>query len=464
MMNKQTNNESFAPQLRFPEFRDSEAWKKQQIQDLIDEKIIIDHLDGNHGTLYPRAEEFSKEGIPYISADDFISGYVDFGRCKYLPLSRARLFKKGVAKDGDILFAHNGTVGTIAKLNTSFKFVVLSTTATYFRCDNKFLLNDFVKYAFASPAFIRQYVRVMFQSTRNQIPITAQRKFYLQLPFPSEQQKIANCLSSLDKLIALQTEKLDHFKAHKKGLMQQLFPVSVGFVQPTDISHFGSRVEGNTPKLCFPEFRDMGWSEDSIASLVKEGILLAPKDGNHGEMHPKSSDFVEMGIPFVMANDIQNGEIDYSECTYIKKERADSLKKGFAQEGDVLLTHKGTVGEVALVSDIEFPYLMLTPQVTYYRIKDEEKLSNKFLATLFISEYFQRPLKVIADSGPRPYIGIIKQGKLKVTMPKNILEQQKIADTISSLDNLITIQAKKINTLKTHKKGLMQQLFPFDNE
>lgn len=196
------------------------------IQEMIDQQFIVGHLDGNHGELYPKAEEFSqnKEGIPYITANDFISGSVDFSRCKRLPIERARLFKKGVARDGDILFAHNATVGPVAKLSTSEEFVILSTTATYFRCNAKYLSGDFLKSALSSPDFVAQYSRVMSQSTRDQVPITTQRKLELQAPTQPEQQRIASCLSSLDALIAAETQKLEAIKTHKKGLMQQLFP------------------------------------------------------------------------------------------------------------------------------------------------------------------------------------------------------------------------------------------------
>ena len=212
------------PKYRFPEFVNDGEWVEESIQKLLDEKIIVSHLDGNHGALYPRAEEFSKEGIPYITANDFISGLVDFTNCKHLPLQRAKKFKKGVAKDGDILFAHNATVGPVSKLITDLSFVILSTTATYYRCDNESLINDFLLFALSSPFFVRQYARVMSQSTRNQVPITTQRKFYLQLPKPEEQQKIASFLSALDALIAAQAQKIEQLKLHKKGLMQGLFP------------------------------------------------------------------------------------------------------------------------------------------------------------------------------------------------------------------------------------------------
>jgi type I restriction enzyme, S subunit len=265
----------------------------------------------------------------------------------------------------------------------------------------------------------------------------------INLPEIKEQQKIADCLSSLDELVSAHNQKLDALKAHKKGLMQQLFPA-----------------EGETvPKLRFPEFSE-AWTKSTIGMLIQNELIFPPKDGNHGNIHPKSSDYVKYGIPFIMANDIKNGEIDLLKCSHLTKEQADNLQKGFAKEGDVLLTHKGTVGSVTIVKENEFPYLMLTPQVTYYRVKDKEKLLNKFLAYSFISELFQGELKNASGGGTRAYIGITAQKNLNVAIAPTFDEQQKIADCLSAIDDLIIAQSQKIETLKSHKKGLMQQLFP----
>jgi len=231
--------------------------------------------------------------------------------------------------------------------------------------------------------------------------------------------------------------------------MQQLFPA-----------------EGETlPKLRFPEFRDAEeWDTRSIDALVEDGVLESPRDGNHGNIHPKTSDYASKGIPFVMASDIRGGEINYEHCVFIRKEQADALQKGFAIEGDVLLTHKGTVGAVAVVGKIDYPYIMLTPQVTYYRVRDEGRLLNRFLAHVFTSDVFQASILVAAGGGTRSYIGITEQAKLLISIPVDVREQQKIADCLSSLDELITAQTQKLAALKIHKKGLMQQLFPMLNE
>jgi len=120
------------------------------------------------------------------------------------------------------------------------------------------------------------------------------------------------------------------------------------------------------------------WEEITIKDAVDLGILEKPLDGNHGEIHPKGDDFVETGIPFIMASDIKNGTVDLVNCSFISEEQALTLRKGFSINGDVLLTHKATLGEVALlVTNLDF--VMLTPQVTYYRIKDKNQLCNKYL-------------------------------------------------------------------------------------
>jgi type I restriction enzyme S subunit len=212
---------------------------------------------------------------------------------------------------------------------------------------------------------------------------------------------------------------VDALKTHKKGLMQELFPR-----------------EGETrPRLRFLEFQNTGeWSFTTVGGLVEAGCLFPPKDGNHGNIHPKSSDYVAKGIPFIMASDLDGGLINIENCHFISKKQADTLQKGFAKEGDVLLSHKGTVGEVAVVRDITTPYLMLTPQVTYYRVKEQKCLSNDFLAQLFVSGAFQSNLEDVSGGGTRAYIGITAQAKLPLQLPNDVKEQQRIADLPTSTD------------------------------
>ena len=220
-----------------------EDWETPTIQELLDRGAIVGHLDGNHGELYPRSHEFRESGIPYITANDLRGHRVDFSDCKFLSEERARRFRKGVAKNGDVLFAHNATVGPTALLSTELNYVILSTTATYFRCNSEKLLNSFLLYALQSSHFVGQYRAVMAQSTRNQVPITAQRKLSLVLPpYEAEQEAIAEALSDADALIDSLEQLLAKNRQLKQGAMQELLTGKKrlpGFSGEWDVKRFG---------------------------------------------------------------------------------------------------------------------------------------------------------------------------------------------------------------------------------
>ena len=213
------------------------------------------------------------------------------------------------------------------------------------------------------------------------------------------------------------------------------------------------------PEIRFKGYTDE-WEQRKLGELVKEGILEAPLDGNHGEKHPTSDEYVESGIPFLMASDIHNGEVNIYSCKYITKERAERLDKGFARNGDVLLTHKATIGETAILSNLMTEYAMLTPQVTYYRIKNEERLNREYLYSFFNSLDFQTELKTKAAQSTRPYIGITAQQNLKIILPTEIDEQRKIGLYFGNLDRLITLHQRKCDEVKSLKKYMLQKMFP----
>jgi type I restriction enzyme S subunit len=200
------------------------------------------------------------------------------------------------------------------------------------------------------------------------------------------------------------------------------------------------------------------WEIRTIGQLVEDGIIQKPMDGNHGALHPTSKDYVDKGIPFILATDLEGNKLSLSKCKHIKKEVADKLQKGFSVEGDVLLTHKGSVGNTVVVPKIETEYIMLTPQVTFYRVNDRDKLSNYYLHYHFQGETFQRQLKVMSKGATRDYIGIVAQNNLEIILPTDIKEQQKIADILSTWDKAIELKEKLIEQKKEQKKGLMQRL------
>jgi type I restriction enzyme S subunit len=200
------------------------------------------------------------------------------------------------------------------------------------------------------------------------------------------------------------------------------------------------------------------WEDTTVGAMIAAGIIEKPLDGNHGNIHPKSGDFVDWGIPFVMANNVQGGGVDLVNCSFIRKQQADSLQKGFSITGDVLLTHKATIGNTAVVGEMGFPYIMLTPQVTYYRVNDESRLSNLYLRYYFDTVGFQSVLRALAGGGTRSYIGISAQHQLPVIFPTSLPEQRAIAEVLSDVDGLLGGLDRLIAKKRDLKQAAMQQL------
>lgn len=205
--------------------------------------------------------------------------------------------------------------------------------------------------------------------------------------------------------------------------------------------------------------RDLSFELTTVGDLVKRGVLERPIDGNHGEIHPKASDFVQEGVPFIMASDLKNGRVDYGNCAFITERQAESLRKGFAKNGDVLVTHKATIGETAIVDYNKHPYIMLTPQVTYYRIKDKSVLSNRYLKAYFDSSLFQQTLKMMAGSGStRAYLGITEQHRLPIILPPPV-KQEKIAAILATLEDQIANNQRRIALLESMAEEIYREWF-----
>ena len=178
----------------------------------------------------------------------------------------------------------------------------------------------------------------------------------------------------------------------------------------------------------------MAWKKYTVEQLIDLDMLEAPMDGNHGSIHPKASDYVLTGVPFIMVNDMPNGHVDLKNCAFISGKQAGTLRKGFAKPGDVLLSHKATIGRTAIVPN-DFDTIILTPQITYYRVK--KGIDNRFLKYYFDSPNFQILFNNWAGSGStRAYLGITAQRKLPIILPE-LDEQIKIADILSNFDKKI---------------------------
>ena len=242
-----------------------------------------------------------------------------------------------------------------------------------------------------------------------------------------EQQKIADCLSSLDELIVAQARKVNALKTHKKGLMQQLFPR-----------------EGETqPRLRFLEFRDAGeWEDQSIGNIGKVVTGSTPSTAQPA--------FYGGGIPFVSPADI-------SDMRFVDQTKTTLTQEGYAQTrpiraGSVLFVCIGsTIGKVAQnIHDCA-----TNQQIN--AIIPNSKHSEGFV--YFALSLASERIALLAGRQAVPIINKSLFSSVRILVPK-LPEQHRIASFLSSIETLLTDENQSLELLKAHKKGLMQQIFP----
>jgi type I restriction enzyme S subunit len=196
----------------------------------------------------------------------------------------------------------------------------------------------------------------------------------------------------------------------------------------------------------------------SVHVLLSNGDLLLVQDGNHGGNYPKVDEFVNVGIPLITGACLDRGTIDYSQASYLTRERADMLRVGHALAGDVLLTHKGTMGKTAIVPESEYPFTVLNPQLTLYRVAPKGKLDGRYLKYYFDSAHFQELLTRISSTSTISTLSIREQKQLTIPVPK-IATQKNVVDILGSLDDRITLLRETNTTLEVIAQALFKSWF-----
>ena len=243
----------------------------------------------------------------------------------------------------------------------------------------------------------------------------------------NEQKKIVDCFSSLDDLINAVADKIETLKEYKKGLMQQLFPA-----------------KGKTiPAIRFPEFQNApDWQETALENI---GEIVTGNTPSTKEPNNYGGDRL-----FVSPADI-------SDKRYVSQTKTTLSEKGFRlsrhiKENSILFVCIGsTIGKVAQNT---------RECATNQQINSIMPYKGHVADFVYsILEHYAPQLASIAGNQAVPIINKTLFSSVSLLMPKEN-EQQKIADCLSSVDELISTETAKLDQLKAHKKGLMQQLFP----
>jgi type I restriction enzyme S subunit len=359
----------------------------------------------------------------YIGLEHLDSGSLSVTRWgSNVPIKGDKL----LMQKGDILFGKRNAYlrrAAIAPHDGLF-----SAHGMILRPNEKVISRKLFPFFICSDYFFDAAIRISVGSLSPTINWSALKELEFILPNMYEQEKLAELLWAAN----------DTKEAYKK-----LLYLTDELVKSQFIEMFGD-----------PNKNPFNWEISPVEEWVKRDFIERPMDGNHGGKHPRATDYVSSGVPFIMANNLIDGRVDYHSCNYLTEPQANSLDKGFAKAGDVLITHKGTIGRTAIV-DNKFDFIMLTPQVTYYRIL--KGLNNIYLKAYFDSYYFQTEMFKIAGSGTtRAYIGITAQKKLPLIVPPIEL-QNKFADFVQQSDESKFELKQNIDNLETTIKALMMK-------
>jgi type I restriction enzyme S subunit len=271
---------------------------------------------------------------------------------------------------------------------------------------------SYFHHLYRTPQFAKEAERWSYGITSDMWSLRPEhfKMIYTPQPPPNEQAGIVRFLGwangKLERAIQAKRKVIALLNEQKQAILQRT--ITSDFIESLPLSILRLPKEVRT----VPE-----WQSYSVRRLIQLRILEI-QDGNHGELHPKASDYVDDGIPFLMANNVRPEGLDLSKCAKLREQQARKLRIGFAYPGDVLMTHKATIGQIGLVpEDLKAPFVMLTPQVTYYRSAGTQ-FSGNYLFLYMQTPLFQDQLKVLSlNQSTRPYIGIIEQKNLIICFP-----------------------------------------------
>ncbi|MGN9134273.1 restriction endonuclease subunit S [Clostridium sp. HCP1S3_B4] len=268
--------------------------------------------------------------------------------------------------------------------------------------------SHFIAYVLRSDS-IRKKIIFLAQGI-SRYNISKNKMMEIQIPIPklSEQVKLGKYFTKFDNLITLHQRKLDHLKEQKKGLLQKMFPKK------------GEKV----PEIRFPGFTEP-WEQRKLGDEAIE--IIAGGDIDKGKA-------LDNGKYPIYANALTNdGIVGFYNDFYRVKAPA------------VTVTGRGEVGH-AKARMIDF-----TPVVRLLSVRSNH--DSYFLENAINNH------NVIVESTGVPQLTVPQLANYNICFPKKIEEEIKIGAFFNKLDNLISLQQRKIDHLKEQKKGLLQQMF-----
>lgn len=409
-------NNKLVPILRFPEFRTN--------IDFFNGNLLFEQISNkNHNSDLPILAITQDRGaIPRNEIDYNITA------------TEKSISTYKVVEVGDFIISLRSFQGGIEYSNYKG---ICSPAYIVLRKKNNNIYEPYYKYYFKTDRYIIN-LNINLEGIRDGKMISYSQFSDIRIPCPTleEQQKIADCLASIDDLIEAEKRKLEVLKKYKKALMQKLFPAE----------------DASIPELRFAEFKDSGeWENKKLSEIGKfiRGFSYKGEDTTNDTsklLIIRSNNIIPMGI-----TDYKNG------LQYVQKPCKEEQK---LITGDITICMAN--GSRDLVGKASFYDGMYSGDITVGAFCGIFRSKLNITRYLFQTNLYKKKLDIILSGGNGSIANLRGEDILNLSfyIPNNFQEQKKIADCLASIDSIIDSQVNKIYNLIKHKKALMQGLFP----
>lgn len=406
------------PKLRFPEFTDD--WEQRKLGELMD----VTSVKRIHQS------DWTDSGVRFLRARDIVSFFKNEPDEDKLYISRDKYDEytsiSGKVSINDLLVTGVGTIGIPYLITNDAPIYFKDGNIIWFK-NNSNINGNFLYYSFIGKGIQDFINRSSGTGTVGTYTIENGRKTPILLPSKKEQQKIGELFKQLDKNITLHQRELDSLKKLKKSLLQKMFPKN------------GEKI----PELRFPEFTG-DWEQrklGDLAEIVGGGTPSTSKDEYwDGE--------IDWYAPAEIANQIY---VESSERK-ITSEGLNNSSAKMLPVGTVLFTSRAGIGKMAILRKEA-----CTNQGFQSIVPHVNELDSYFIFSR--SEELKRYGETVGAGSTFVEVSGKQMSAMPLMMPPTIDEQRKIGEYFSSLDNLITLHQRELDTLKKLKKGLLQNMF-----
>ena len=368
-------------------------------------------------------------GYPITRIETIANGRFNRERMGYAGIIDLGKYESYLLEDGDLLMSHINSIQylgrTVLYKRQGDEKIIHGMNLLGLKADKKLILPEYAKYYFCSSPFRKQISKITKKSVNQaSFAVTDLKKVTLELPALFEQECIANTLNKINKVIYKYQQQLQKLDELIKSRFVEMFgdPVSNSMGLPTE-------------------------SMTEVCAII---------DGDRGKNYPKQDEFFDMGhCLFLNAKNVTAIGFSFENCMFITEEKDNSLRKGKLVRGDVVLTTRGTLGNLAFYDDsVPFENVRINSGMVILRMK-----KNIVTEVFFIEQLQLQSIKEkIASGSAQPQLPISTMNKIRILLAPIELQEQ-FAAFVEQIDKSKVAVQKSLDETQLLFDSLMQKYF-----